>query len=113
MVKFLSQYSKWIIAVFGFLIFGLSQTQWLSNSEIWQTTEGKLIDRRYLLRGERPADPDIKLVGVENSSFKLDALSPEEIAASPTLQLMQHPPPWDRRIHAAILEKLMSAGAKV
>lgn len=99
--------------MFGFLIFGLSQTQWLTNSEIWQTTEGKLIDRRYLLRGERLADPDIKLVGVENSSFKLDALSPEEIAASPTLQLMQHPPPWDRRIHAAILEKLMSAGAKV
>jgi adenylate cyclase len=112
MVKFLSQHSRWIIAGFGFLVFGLTETDWLTNSELWQTAEGKLVDRRYLLRGERAPDPDIKLVGVENSSFKLDALAPEEIAASPTLQLMQKPQ-WDRRIYAAVLEKLMQSGARV
>jgi adenylate cyclase len=112
MVKFLSQNSRWIIAGFGVLIFGLSQTSWLETSELWQTAEGKLIDRRYWARGERAPDPDLKLLGVENSSFKLDALAPEEIQASPTLQLMRHPE-WDRRIHAAILKKLLKAGAKV
>jgi adenylate cyclase len=113
MVKFLSQYSKWIIAVFGFLIFGLTQTQWLTNSELWQKAHGALIDRRYLLRGDRPPDPDIKLVGLATSSFQLDALATNEIAASPTLQLMEQPWPWDRAVYAAVLEKLMNAGAKV
>ena len=113
MVKFLSQYSKWIIAVFGLLIFGLSQTQWLTNEPYWQKTEGSLIDRRYVLRGERGPDPNIVIVGLGTSAFQLDTLSSNEIAASPTLQLMQQPWPWDRRVYAAVLEKLMSGGAKV
>jgi adenylate cyclase len=113
MVKFLSQYSKWIIAVVGFLVFGLSQTQWLKTSELWQKTEGELIDRRYQLRGNRSPDPQIKLVGIQNSSLNLDDLAPDEISNSPTLQVMQQPWPWDRRAHAAVLEKLMDAGAKV
>jgi len=112
MIKFLNQYSRWIIAGFGLLVFGLTQTNWLTSSELWQKAEGALIDRRYLLRGEQLPDPDIKLVGVENSSYKLDALAPEEIAASPTLPLMQKPQ-WDRRIYAAVLDKLMKAGAKL
>ena len=113
MVKFLSQYSKWIIAIFGFLVFGLSQTQWLKTSDLWQKTEGEFIDRRYQLRGDRSPDSDIKLVGVQNSSLNLDDLAPDEISNSPTLQVMQQPWPWDRRAHAAVLEKLMDAGAKV
>ncbi len=72
-----------------------------------------MIDRRFLLRAEIPPHPDIKLIGLATSSFKLDTLAPEEIAASETLQRMQQPSPWDRRVYAAVLEKLMSAGAKV
>ena len=114
MVKFLSQYAKWIIAGFGFLIFGLTQTGWLTRSELWQTTEGKLIDSRYLRRGDRAPDPDIMLVGIQNSSIKIDdEFSTNEIAESPTLQLMDHPWPWDRAVYAGVLDKLMNAGAKV
>jgi len=113
MFKFIIRHSQWIITVFGFLVFGLTQTEWLRNSTLWQKADGALIDRRYLLRSQRPPDPNIKLVGLETSSFQLDALAPEEIAASPILQLMQQPWPWDRRIYAAILDKLMDAGAKV
>jgi len=114
MVKFLSQHSKWFIAVFGILIFGLTQTQWVTHSVLWQKAQGALIDRRYLLRGNRPPDPDIMLVGIQNSSLKIDdELSTNEITASPTLQLMDHPWPWDRAVYAAVLEKLMNAGAKV
>ncbi|HUZ06590.1 MAG TPA: hypothetical protein VMV89_03800 [Candidatus Paceibacterota bacterium] len=92
MVKFLSQHSKWFIAVSGFLVFGLTQTQWLTSLALWHTAEGKLIDNRYLLRGNKPPDPDIMLVGIQNSSLKIDdELSTNEIAASPTLQLMDHP----------------------
>ena len=113
MAKFLSQYSRWIIAGFGFLIFGLTETRWLTDEPYWQKAEGALIDRRYLLRGDRSPDPDIQLLGIGTSAFQLDALSTNEIAASPTLQLMQEPWPWDRKVYAAILDKLMGAGAKV
>lgn len=113
MLKFLTQRAKWIIVGFGFFIFGLSQTNWLTNEPYWQKGEGALIDRRYLLRGDGPADTNIVLVGLGTTALQLDTLSSNEIAASPTLQLMQQPWPWDRRVYAAILEKLMSGGAKV
>ena len=113
MVRFLIHRPKWIVAVVGILLFLLTQNDWLRTSSLWQKAEGSLIDRRYLLRGQDLPDPRIKLVGLGTSSFKLDTLSPEEIAASPTLQLMQQPWPWDRSVYAAILEKLVSAGAKV
>ena len=113
MVRFLIHRPKWIVVIVGVLVFWLTQTEWLKTIQLWQHAEGKLLDNRYLLRGQRPADSRIKLVGLGTSSFKLDALAPEEIAASPTLQLMQQPWPWDRQVYAAILERLMDAGAKV
>jgi adenylate cyclase len=113
MVQFLIHRPKWIVAVVGILVFWLTQNAWLTDSNLWQKAEGTLIDRRYLLRGQMLPAPEIKLVGLGTTSFQLDSLSPEEIAASPTLQKMQQPWPWDRRVYAAILEKLMNAGAKV
>ncbi len=101
------------MAVVGILFFLLAQNAWLTDSNLWQKAEGMLIDRRYLLRGTMPPATEIRLVGFGTSSFKLDTLSPEEIAASPTLQKMQRPWPWDRSVYAAILEKLVNAGAKV
>ncbi len=112
MLRFLIHRPKWIVVVVGILFFLLAHSDWLTDSTLWQKAEGVLIDRRYLLRGENAPDPRIKLIGLGTSSFKLDALSPEEIAASPTLQLMQQPWPWNRAVYAAILEKLMNAGAK-
>jgi adenylate cyclase len=113
MVKFLIHRPKWIVVIFGILIFWLTQNEWLTQSHLWQKTEGALIDRRYMLRPEVLPNPNIKLIGLGTTSFQLDSLSPEEIAASPTLQKMQQPWPWDRSVYAAILEKLMDAGAKV
>ncbi len=113
MAKFLSQYSKWIIAIFGFLVFGLTQTSWLKTLPLWERIEGISVDFRYAVRGGQPPDPNIILVGLTSTSFQLDDLSSNEIAASPTLQLMQQPWPWDRRVYAAILDKLMSGGAEV
>lgn len=118
MVKFLFHRPKWIVILAGLFVFWLTQTEWLKSIQIWQYAEGLLLNNHYLLRenllhGNRRTDSRIKLIGLDSSSLKLDALSPQEIAASPTLQLMQQPWPWDRRVYAAILDKLMDAGAKV
>ena len=114
MVKFLSQYAQWLIAAFGFLVFGLAQTQWLTSSGLWQKTENAFVDRRYSNRPGKLPDPDIVLLGQGSSSLKLDQMSGEEVNASPTLQLMEKSTPrWDRGVFAAILEKLMSDGARV
>ena len=101
-----------MIGAVGVLIFFLTQWSWVTDSELWQKTEGALIDRRYLLRGQRPMDTNIVMVGVQTSSLSLDALSPEEIQASPTLQLMREPFPWSRAVFAATLDKLIAAGAR-
>jgi adenylate cyclase len=113
MLRFLIHRPKWIVVAVGILVFWLTQTEWLKTIQLWQRAEGQLVNNRYLLRGSRPPDPNLKLVGLATSSFKLDTLAPEEISASPTLQRMQQPWPWDRRVYAAMLEKLMGAGAKV
>lgn len=97
----------------GMLAFWLTQRDWLIYSLWWQNAEGVLIDQRYRQRGTQPANTNIVLVGIETSSLTLDATMPEEIEASPTLQLMHNPYPWDRRVYAATLEKLIGAGAKV
>ena len=113
MIKFLIKHARWIVVCIGVFFFCLVQTGWLKNSKLWQKANGALIDRRYLLRGERPPHPEIKLIGIQGSSLSMDELAPEEIAASKTLQLMKQPWPWDRRVYAAVLEKLMDAGTKV
>jgi adenylate cyclase len=113
MLNFLTHRPKWIVVLVGILVFCLTQTDWLTNFSYWQKAEGILIDGRYHVRGSQPPDPNLQLIGLGTTSFQLDTLSPEEISASPTLQEMQQPWPWDRSVYAAILEKLMQSGAKV
>jgi adenylate cyclase len=113
MLDFLTRRANWIIAAFAVLVFLLGQSKWLQNSELWQTAEGSFIDRRYLLRGKRIPHPDVIILGVQSSSLALDTLSPEEIKAAEALQLMQKPWPWDRKIYALILERLIQSHAKV
>ena len=113
MLRFFFHRPKWIVVIAGVLAFWLTQTEWLKTVQFWQRAEGQLVNNRYLLRGSSRPNPNIRLIGLTTTSFKLDTLSPREIAASPTLQLMQRPWPWDRRVYAAVLEKLMDAGAKV
>jgi adenylate cyclase len=113
MLRFLIHRPKWIVVAFGILVLWLAQQPWFTGSHLWQKIDGTLLDYCYRFRGETPADPRIKLVGLGTTSFQLDTLAPEEIAASPVLQKMQQPWPWDRSVYAAVLEKLMNAGAKV
>lgn len=113
MLRFFIHRPKWIVVAFGICVLWLAQQPWFTGTHLWQKIDGSLLDYCYRFRGETLPDPRIRLIGLGTTSFQLDTLAPEEIAASPVLQKMQQPWPWDRSVYAAILEKLMHAGAKV
>lgn len=102
-----------VIVSTGILVFGLVQLRFIQGSMLWQRAEGALIDLRYDLREKRPADTNFVFVGVTESTVNLDMLSPEEIEASETLKAMAGGFPWDRKVYAGALERLIGAGAKV
>lgn len=58
-------------------------------------------------------DPHPLFLGIDQDTINLENVSPEEIAASPALQIMQKGFPWKRDIYAMIMDRLISAGARV
>ena len=69
-----------------------------------------------LIRYGKKSSPRSELVylAIDQASLSLDALSPEEIAASPALQAMQQSGwPWSRDVYPHIIARLVEAGAKV
>jgi len=50
---------------------------------------------------------------IDPSSLSLDHLSPEEIAASPVLEMMAAGFPWSRQVYASAIERMIGAGARL
>jgi len=74
--------------------------------------EQALIDFRFRLRGYVPGSPDCEIIGVNESTLDPTMYRPEDVAGSEALQLMQGPFPWNRKVWALLLDRLMAAGAK-
>jgi adenylate cyclase len=74
--------------------------------------EQALVDSRFRLRANVPASPDCVIVGINASSLNAANFDPADVARSEALQLMQHPFPWNRKVYALLLDKLMAAGAR-
>lgn len=114
MLQKLFNYSRLIILSLGFALLGLIQFTWFRHDfKPIQRLEGLLLDSRYLMRLSKPPHSDIQIVGIEASSLTLDTLSPDEVASSSALTLMQQPWPWDRHVHAEVLNKILESGARV
>ncbi|MBA4148304.1 MAG: adenylate/guanylate cyclase domain-containing protein [Verrucomicrobia bacterium] len=111
MLEFLTRRAKWIIAAFAVLVFFFANSELLKDSWFWQNIEGGSIDLRYGKRGGSHPNPNIVVIGIQGSSFAYPW--EDDVNASEELQLMQAPWPWDRRVYAGLLEKLVAAGAKV
>jgi adenylate cyclase len=64
-----------------------------------------------------PLRPEIVFLGIDDTSLSLDNLWPEDIAASPALQLINQTKgtwsSWSREVQALTLKRLVDAGAKV
>ncbi len=58
-------------------------------------------------------DPDILFIGIDDISLEIHNEAPEDLAQSPVLQSMAKTRyPWNRGVHAALIERLAGAGAK-
>src|SRR3954471_4605665 len=70
-----------------------------------------------LLRREgrkTPTRDDFVFLGIDQQSQQLDAVSDEEIARNPGLQLItERPYPWSRKVWALLLDRLFNAGARL
>ena len=56
---------------------------------------------------------DFALLTIDERSMSLSEVDPEEVKASRPLQLMQAGFPWSREVYAALIDKLMAAGARL
>ena len=60
-----------------------------------------------------PRNPDIVFLGIDDASIKLDSIDPATVQENHILSLMHQDWPWSREVHAAIVDRLREAGAKV
>ncbi|MCS7049558.1 MAG: adenylate/guanylate cyclase domain-containing protein, partial [Verrucomicrobiae bacterium] len=71
-----------------------------------------LVDARFRLRGPRAPDPDVVVIGIDQRSLTADRFTAEELAANPALARLKAFP-YPRTVYADLIEKLVSAGARV
>jgi adenylate cyclase len=57
------------------------------------------------------ADPRLVLLGIDEASRSLDTLFADDLEKSSTLRLMKKGWPWNRQVHADIINRLADAGA--
>lgn len=65
---------------------------------------------RHGIQNATPAN--LVFLALDEASLDLSQLEPEEIEASPALRMMSGEFPWSRAVYAAIIEKILGAGAK-
>ena len=76
-------------------------------------TELKAEDQ-FIANGVRPPLKDnFVFVAIDEASFALDQLWPEDIAQSPSLKAMTGEFPWPRSVYADAIERILGSGAKI
>lgn len=76
-----------------------------------QRQEWYLLDARFRLRGPRPPDPDIVVLGIDQRSLTADRFTPQELEKYPELARLKTFP-YPRIVYADLIEKLVQAGAR-
>jgi len=116
---------KWRITVI--LLFAAAAASLLlvfANSEDSFLTRGELSVRDLIARHGRrtPGNPKLIFLAIDSDSISLDAkadlrglfgIQDETTPEGRALSMMSEHWPWPRSVHALILDRLMSAGAKV
>lgn len=102
------------------LLLGLLFWYEVSSASPWETflRAGELKAGNFLRQHGRPATlrPDIVFLGIDDATLQLDGLWPDEIEGSPALKLISESKGdwnWSREVHALILDRLATAGARL
>jgi adenylate cyclase len=85
----------------------------LAFSTGWRSQQAEFGDFLVKLAPKPVLPVGVEFVGIDASSLNLDQLSPEQIAASPSLTAMKAGFPWSRAVYAEAIEKLLNAGARL
>ncbi len=81
--------------------------------EFLEKREYNLHDMRFLWRGPTPPNPQIAIVGINQTSQERSSFKESDLASSEALRLMtEHRYPWNRKVWALLIEKLSAAGAR-
>ena len=84
-------------------------------SSIW-SGESSFEDMLRRQGRQTATHPEFVLIGLDQQSIQLNAVSPDEIAQERGLQLMTehpYPPPWSRELWVRFMDKLFGAGARL
>src|SRR5438093_10767428 len=112
--RFLQKYRPMVLVGAALATLGVTQTSWFKWFIPLQKLEQASIDARFRWRANRPAAPEIAIVGISSSSLDSNMVSEADRAKSEALQLMAARPwPWSRKVFALLIEKLFASGAKV
>jgi adenylate cyclase len=70
------------------------------------------VDFRFRVRGPQPPAPEIVILAIDARSLEPLLFTEEKVALAPELALFQNFP-FPRRLYAAVIDKLVAAGARV
>jgi adenylate cyclase len=77
------------------------------------SVDRRLGDNALYVPGSPPERDDLVFLGIDDQSGTLQDVDPELVANNPTLSRMAIRFPWDRRVYADILERLIVSGARL
>jgi adenylate cyclase len=73
----------------------------------------RLGDHALYIAGKPKPEEELVFLGIDEDSLTMQGVDPELILSEPNLTRMAERFPWDRRVWADTLEKLVSAGARL
>lgn len=78
----------------------------------WRSADTDIEDRLLRMTPGAEIRDDLVLLGIDERSLNLE-VGEELIAENPTLAMMKARFPWDRRVYAAAIERLLDGGARL
>jgi len=119
----LTQYRRLVLGIFcavitGLLLFGYFVESLLiiqfSKPPLFLLRAEDYLKDSFEIHGRKTApNPNLAFIGIDQLSVNLDGVSEDEFASSPVFGKMKEGWPWERSVHAMILDRLANAGAKV
>ncbi len=102
-----------VMLLFAILVWQMGVSDWFRTRDTVRKWEGQAHDMRFRLRGLRPNNRDIVIVGIKSSSLDQKNYA-GHIGESEALRMMHDNSwPWPRPVFARAIERIFKSGARV